>query len=466
MNRDPAASLAEPAFGLPPGGLPLTAFEEHMLADDRPTHPMVIAMRLDFTGQPPLGPLAAAFEDTLRNEPLLTARVLRQWYRRPCWVAGEPPRLLVSSIDDVAREDDCWPGTPPRIDASHGLVLHAEIVTRPDGWTLLLAVHHAAADGLGIVGFVERWLMAASGREASQRRRAAAGNLAVRGRVAGSWRAFVRMLPGLKVGIQGVRQFMARRVISIGSPANAVSLASMHPWRPAVVTTMLDETEVNDLEQRARALGVTTNDCLVAAYVAALAEMRSRLPDGTDDAWIRIGVPMSLRTKSDYGLPAANRVSMVFLDRRPADRHDHEALVRGIRAEMDLIRSHELGHIFPLTLELGRLLPGGLRRVAERPAPQCTGVLSNLGRCFHRTPFSTPAGAATLGASRLTGWWIVPPVRPGTAVAAATHETAGRRTIALQFDPAQLSETNAKQLLAAMHAALQKTREGVLMPQD
>lgn len=464
MNRDTAVSSVQPAIGLPPDGLPLTAFEEHMLADDRPTHPMVIAMRLDFSGQPPLGPLTAAFESRLRNEPLLTARVQRRRYGRPRWVAGEPPRLLVSSIDDVSREDDCWPGAPPRIDAAHGPVLQAEIVTRPDGWTLLLAVHHAAADGLGIVGFVERWLGAASGREASQRRQATAGTLALRGRVAASWRAFVRMLPGLTVGIQGVRQFMARRVISLGSPPNA-AIASF-PWRPTVVTTTLDETEVSDLEARARAVGVTANDLLVAAYVAALGEKHARLPDGVDDAWVRIGVPMSLRTKSDYGLPAANRVSMVFLDRRPADRHDHEALVRGIHAEMDLIRSHELGHIFPLTLELGRLLPGGLRRVAERPAPQCTAVLSNLGRCFHRMPLSTSDGPPTLGGSRLTGWWIVPPVRPGTAVAAATHETAGRRTIALQFDPSRLADTDAKQLLNATHAALQGTREGGPMPQE
>lgn len=464
MNHRTAASVAQLAIALPADGLPLTAFEEHMLADDRPTHPMVIAMRLDFAGPPAIGPLTDAFEASLRNEPLLTARVQRRQYGRPRWVPGEPPQLLVSSIGDVAREDDCWPGVPPRIDASRGPVLHAEIVTRPDGWTLLLAVHHAAADGLGIVGFVERWLAATAGHESSPRRPAAAGNLALRGRVAASWWTFVRMLPGLKVGIQGVRQFMARRVISIGTPSDTAPASC--PWRPAVVTMTLDETEVSDLEQRARTRGVTANDFLVAAYVTALGETHVRLPDGADDAWIRIGVPMSLRTKSDYGLPAANRVSMVFLDRRPVDRHDHEALIRGIHAEMDLIRSHELGHIFPLTLELSRLLPGGLRRVAERPAPQCTAVLSNLGRCFHRTPLAEPNAPLSVGASRLTGWWIVPPVRPGTAVAAATHETAGRRTLALQFDPAQLSATEAKQLLDATHTALQTTREGLRMPRD
>jgi hypothetical protein len=225
------------------------------------------------------------------------------------------------------------------------------------------------------------------------------------------------------------------------------------------VTATLDEPEVTALDRRARQLGVTANDLLVAAYAAALGEAATGPPDA-GEAWIRIGVPMSLRTKSDYGLPAANRVSMVFLDRRPAERHDPETLIRGIHAEMDLIRSHELGHIFPLTLELGRLLPGGLRRVAGRPAPQCTAVLSNLGRCFHRSPLGAGGGPPVIGVSRLTGWWIVPPVRPGTAVAAATHETAGRRTIAIQFDPTRLSAVAARRLLDATHAAIRTAAGG------
>lgn len=450
-----AAATVRPASSLPPRGLPLTAFEEQMLADDRPTHPMVIPMRLDFAGGPPPATLAAAFAATLQDEPLLTARVERRWCGRPRWVPGESPQLLVSSRADSDADVAAWIGAPPRIDPWHGPVLHAEVVTRPDGWTLLIAVHHAAADGLGIVGFVERWLGAAAGREAPQRPQARVGKLALRGRVAGSWRAFVRMLPGLAVGIQGVRQFVARRVVSVGGSTGATPRA-VPAWQPAVVTATLDEAEVLALEQRARAVGVTANDLLVAAYVAALGEAHARLPAAADDAWIRIGVPMSLRTKSDYALPAANRVSMVFLDRRPADRLDHEALVRGIHAEMDVIRSHELGHIFPLTLELSRLLPGGLRRVAERPAPQCTALLSNLGRCFSRGLPCDAEGRPTCGVCGLTGWWIVPPVRPGTALALATHQTGGRRTIAVQFDVARLSAADASRTLEAMLADVRR----------
>lgn len=438
---------ARAASELPSAGLPLTVFEEHMLADDRPTHPMVIAMRLDFSGGPPPESLVAAFDSTLRNEPLLTARVQRRRLGRPRWVSGEPPRLLVSSAGEVAGDDDAWPGAPPRIDAYHGPVLHAEVVTRADGWTLLIAVHHAAADGLGIVGFVERWLLAAAGDDETSRRQPRPMALQARGRVAPSWGAFVRMLPGLALGLQGVRQFMARRVMSLERRSDEAARDPSGHWRPAVVTATLDATDVQAIDHRGRAAAVTVNDLLMAAFVATLGEWHAAEPARDEEAWIRVGVPMSLRTKSDYGLPAANRVSMVFLDRRAADRHDPDGLVRGLHAEMDVIRLHGLGHVFPLTLELGRLLPGGLRRLAERPAPQCTAVLSNLGRCFHRSPLTGEDGQVTLGAARLVGWWVVPPVRPGTAIAAATHETGGRRTIALHVAPSGPSAADARRLL-------------------
>jgi hypothetical protein len=446
MKSDGGRAAADATSGLPSAGLPLTAFEEHMLADDRPTHPMVIAVRLDFAGGPPPPSLAAAFTSTLRQEPLLTARVQRRRLGRPRWMAGEPPRLLVSSAGEVAG-DDAWPGVPPRIDAYDGPVLHAEVLTRADGWTLLIAVHHAAADGLGIVGFIERWLDAAAGRDESPRRRPRPVSLAARGRVAASWGAFMRMLPGLALGLQGVRQFMARRVMSLERRAVEAATAPAGHWRPAVVTATLDVADVQAIDRQGRAAAGTVNDILMAAFVATLGEWHAAEPARDEEAWIRVGVPMSLRTKSDYGLPAANRVSMVFLDRRAADRHDPDGLVRGLHAEMDVIRVHGLGHVFPLTLELGRLLPGGLRRVAERPAPQCTAVLSNLGRCFHRSPLTGEDGQVTLGAARLVDWWIVPPVRPGTAIAAATHETGGRRTIALHVAPSGPSAADARRLL-------------------
>ena len=269
--------------------------------------------------------------------------------------------------------------------------------------------------------------------------------------------------------LEGVQQYVARSVIRLDRPeaAPAAQPASTRleagPWEPRIVSAVLEPEDLRGLERRARAEGAMVNDLLIAAMITAVAQGVEDRGQGQDDPWIRIGVPMSLRTKSDHVLPAANRVSMVFIDRQPAASTDHEDLVAGIHDEMELIRSHALGHIFPLSLEVGRLLPGGLRRTTESPKAQSTAVLSNLGRCFHRSPLADGDDCIRIGDSQLDGWWMVPPVRPGTAFALATHETSGRRTLALQADPAAASEADAAALLERMVVAL---RERFAAPAD
>lgn len=445
---------------LPAAGLPLTPFEEYMLLDDRPSHPMVIAARFDFSDGPPPPHLADAFDATLRQEPLLAARVTKHRRGGHRWQPGPPPALAFSADQSGADEP---PGSFfPRIDPFRGPMIHARVITRSAGWSIMVAVHHAACDGLGLVGFMDRWLLHAGGKQ-GRRPRPAADILAAlreRGRVAGSWREFVRMLPRLAKGLEGVKQFVSHEVAALGVPPGAERWEGSAPddstaWQPAIISATLDEDLVERLDEAARTAGVMVNDLLMTAFVTTLGTQLDG--HGTEPVcrdWIRLATPMSLRTKADHALPAANRVSMVFLDRRAADRLDQPALLRSFKDEMDVIRGHNLGHIFPLSLAASRWLPGGLRRTTRLPKPQSTAVLSNLGRCFHRSPLADDAGRLRLGESRLAGWWIVPPIRPGTALAAATHETHGQRTIAFHVDAARVSVARAQCWLDGMHEAL------------
>jgi len=443
---------------LPPAGLPLTAFEEFMLLDDRPSHPMAIVARFDFADGPPPPGLAEAFGAALRQEPLLTARIVRPPRGRPRWVAAEPPALEVAEI--AAGES-----VPPlrRIDPARGPMIGATLVERASDWSIVVAVHHAACDGLGLLGFVERWFLRAAGRE-GRRGRDPADTLAAvdkRGRVAGSWREFLGLLPRLAKGLEGVGQFVSREVASLtdrppgAGASSGTEGAAADAWRPTILSATLDEREVERLERRARAAGVMVNDLLMTSFVATLGRhLEGRDPRHGGAAWIRLATPLSLRTKSDHRLPAANRVSMVFFDRRAADRRDEAALARSFREEMDVIRTHALGHVLPLSLEVGRWLPGGLRRTVARPQPQSTAVLSNLGGCFVRSPLLDDAGCLRVGAGRLAGWWMVPPLRPGTALAAATHETRGRRTVAFHVDAARVPPARARAWLAELVESL------------
>ncbi|MFM9059133.1 MAG: hypothetical protein ACKOSQ_08425 [Planctomycetaceae bacterium] len=447
---------------LPAAGLPLTAFEEFMFRDDRPSHPMAIVARFDFAGGPPPRALATTFTAALRHEPLLTARIVAPRGGRPRWLSGPCPTLDVAAAENAPVGQAAMVPAMPRLDPLTGPVLQARVIPGDDAWSLVVAVHHAACDGLGLIGFVERWLRLATdgvndqGPDTADRREALDG----RGRVAGSWREFFRLLPKLSTGLAGVRQFIGREVAALGEGVPDGGrphrdATSPPPWRPAVVTTALDAGLVGRLDDRARRQGVTVNDLLMAALMTTLGDhgaLAARPAGG--ERWIRLATPMSLRTAADDHLPAVNRVSMVFLDRRPSDLRDEARLLAGLREEMDLIRSHHLGHILPLSLEAGRWCPGGLARTARRPQPQSTAVLSNLKRCFQDSPLADADGAVRVGSSRLTGWWFVPPVRPGTALAAGTHETCGRRTIAFHVDESRVRLEVARGWLNRMEETL------------
>lgn len=440
------------------GGLPTTAFEEHMLADDRPSHPMVIASQFCFSGTPPVAALETAFEDVIRREPLLTARIDCSRLGRPRWVRGPAPqfhRVTSSGAPSVGAVSF------PRLSPRDGPVVHAELVESPGSWTINIAVHHAACDGLGLVGFMERWLLEAAGLQGRRARptHEVLACLQARGRVATSWDGFLRMLPDLRVGLAGVRQFMSRRVLELGTRGTACVEPASTVWSPTILVAEIDTGTFTQVEAAARAQGVTVNDILAAAFLAVVTEAAEGFgAEASGNDWIRLSVPVSLRTKSDHLLPAANRVSMVFLDRQREHSADRQALVRGVHAEMELIRSHALGHIMPMSLELGRLMPGGLHRTANRQAAQATAVLSNLGRCFHRSPLIDASGSLQIGDSVLESWWIVPPVRPGTALAVATHETGGRRIVAAHVDPAVLSPDAASSILERFVAWLRDCR--------
>jgi hypothetical protein len=446
---DPSSLLP---YRLPSRGLPLTAFEEHMLLDDRPSHPMAIITRFDFTDAPPPDNLEEAFQTTLAAEPLLTAQVAARRGGRPRWIEASRPRLQCSRTPRIASDMVEWTGSLPHLDPATGSVLHAEVIEHDAGWSILLAVHHAACDGLGIVGFLERWLLAVEDKRSRWRRQPAATMAALtsRGRIATSWPEFIRLLPKLAKGLEGVGEFMRHHVIEL-SDAVADRLpdsasASPPPWQPLVLSVTVNEELVAGLETTAKAHSVSVNDLLATALLVTIGAHVAQ----TETDWIRVGIPVSLRTKNDHVLPAANRVGMVFLDRQPNDRHDPIRLAAGVRDQMEIIRSHSLGHIFPMSLEVGRLLPGGLARTAKRPKPQCTAVLSNVGRCFRHSPLADTDGVIRVGGGRMTGWWGVPPIRPGTALAVGTHETSGRRTIAFHVDRQRFAPEAAQTLLHAM----------------
>ena len=94
-----------------PSPLPLTAFEEYMLRDDRPKYPMSIIARLRFSGQLDRRATTEALETVVERHPLLRAKVCKTPNGGLEWIASADRPVSVAWIDGPA--DDRLPSMRP-----------------------------------------------------------------------------------------------------------------------------------------------------------------------------------------------------------------------------------------------------------------------------------------------------------------------------------------------------------------
>ncbi len=146
-------------------------------------------------------------------------------------------------------------------------------------------------------------------------------------------------------------------------------------------------------------------------------------------------------------LPAANVVSMVFLDRTRKQIAAAD-LLRGIHNEMDSIRRRQLGLIFVVSLWGLRLVPGGLAKGVNRNCCDSTCVLSNLGRALADSPLLRCNERIVAGNVMLEGVNVFSPVRRGTAVSMVLIYYAGGLRLCMHYDRRHVTETQAGDLMA------------------
>ena len=145
----PQATGQPGKHGLPdfPSPLPLTAFDEYMLWDDRPKYPMSVIARLRFVGQLEHGATAEALETVVARHPLLRAKIRKTPTGRLGWIAVADRLPPIDWIDGPGY--DRLPSMRP-IDLFSEPGLRAWVTAGPQHSSLVLQVHHAACDGKGV----------------------------------------------------------------------------------------------------------------------------------------------------------------------------------------------------------------------------------------------------------------------------------------------------------------------------
>jgi len=212
-----------------------------------------------------------------------------------------------------------------------------------------------------------------------------------------------------------------------------------------------------DIFSAAKRRGATVNDFLCCQLFLALRDFRRELGE-RPDAWLRLVVPVDLRTETHRCLSAVNLTSLIFLTRNASACGDSAALLQGIHDEMRQVKTWKLGRTFFQGLKIRRRLPGGLVRGVRSAKCQGTATMTNIGEIFAGSPLSRQEGRLLVGNLMLDGADFLPPIRPLTCASFSASTYAGRLSINLHFDPRGLSEETSGRLLDTLLAHL---REGL-----
>jgi hypothetical protein len=409
--------------------LPLTPFEEYAFRDGTPSHPLEFFYRLSFDGPLDAAAVAAAAGESFRRHPLLAARVEEQ-PGRSLRFAPAAPFSPVAVIDGGSELPPI-----PALDTARGPLARLLLVTRADGPADILAqFHHVACDGLGALAFLGDFcalLDAALRGDRPPPNTADPRLLRGRGRYGLDCQKLLRSLPAQARGLEGVWKFLAHRPVRLALDARAEQPAGLHRLQRA--TAEFRGAHVRGLRQAATAAGVSLNELAAGALFGAIADILPASACCHARERVRLSIPMNMRRPADRRMPAANVVSMVFLDRSPAEIAA-PTLARSLHDEMQLIKRLGLGMTFLYTLAVARSLPGGISRLVGDRSTAATALFTNLGRIFSRQVVER-GGCVLAGPRRLVGIEPLAPLRRGTALAMAAVEYGGTLVFTLRTDP-------------------------------
>ena len=261
----------------------------------------------------------------------------------------------------------------------------------------------------------------------------------------------LKMLPAQLSGLIGAgtscsvsRSRCRRTTVALNA---ALPGALAEPF-PAVRTGRLEAECLTRLSAAAAERQVTVNDWLLRDFFLAVDDFRGRhgVPGKKD--WVRISVPMNLRQPGDERMPAANIVSMVFLDRNSRQCADPAKLLHGIHDEIALIRRRQLGLTFIWSLHALRATPGGMAGRVGKGRCEATCVVTNLGRALAGSTLPFRAGKLAAANLLLEDVELFAPPREGTAATIALVFYAGGLNICLQYDGLRMTAERAEDLLA------------------
>ncbi len=436
--------------------LPLEAFERYMLADDCSPYPADGFFHLTLRGPVQAEVFEGAIEAAIARHPLMQAWVEHDGRGRPTWAEAEQRRPFIT-WDPAVRPANCSNG--PGIDLAREIGARFFLTRSDDRTSMLMQMHHACCDGLAMVQIAEDILVEYHRRVggAAEWRPLDHNRLRRRGHFGMSRLGRLRRAPFDLVAGLAALEYFGHRPVPLGPLRAPAPDCSVPPDYPALLTDALTREETGRLRLAAKRQGVTVNDLMLRDLFLTLHDCTEETGTGKNRQIIRIMVPMDLRVPADKATPAANLVSMTYLDRRPGRFANAAKLLASIHREMRLLKWGRAGITLIRGIEVAERLPGGLRNILPYHRCLATAVLSNIGIIERMFQFPTVDGRCGAGEAVLESIGAAPPLRPMTRASFITLCCAGRLDITLHYDSHVLSADEGRHLLDEFVERLRKS---------
>lgn len=433
--------------------LRMTAFEAYMRADDRPDHPMTALIEVSYTGQLDRDAFEAALSDVLRQHPLLRATI-DDAARRSRWVVHDDARPLIDWDDEAAPL--AYPGGTEAIDLAREIGLRIWVRTGDAAGRIVLQLHHACTDGVGVVQFLTDLLKAYDARSKGDAPQLARDSTRLATRDQFFERPFWGRTKALLSAASRTRKWTRLRPVPLGVSSSRRERIR----RPmgSILHRELDANETSDLLETARAAGVTVNDLLLRdLFQVLVARCGENAVDAND--CLCVCMPMNLRVADDAHMPAANKMMMSFLRRTPWECSEPSELLRSVHEETTFIKRTRRGVRLLEVLRIAIALTGKVPPKLLAKNSFATAVLSNLGRLAGRDaglPIDDE-GRIVAGGLSIDRVVTAPNGRPGTAAVIVALTYAGRLCLSLRYESDALSQERAAVLLEAYLTQLRET---------
>ena len=427
---------------------------------------MTFAIRLVFDGSVCRESLQKSVADAASSHPLLKSYVRAgndslAIYKAPPtdlnWVPAEVnPVIHVLEIDDCDRPIGLE-ARSDRIDLNREIGFKTFISMHNGTTNVHFLFHHAACDGLGAFRFIEEVLNRYHAAQTqiefpipkvnSKLLKLRNSNCDIKlpwyRRLARS--GFV--LPCRIFGMVG--QTPAKIAASSPEPDGGSSQPVSGVFEMPTVT--LSEAETAAVSRFAAEHQSSTNELLLNQLFDVLTTWNQKSPSN-ETGKVRIIVPISLRNKAHHAMPAANCVSMVYVDAGNSEAEldsDSSKSLAGISKQLKYIRKWQIEYSWNQTANFAfrsKRIEDLLRKQSGRHL--CTTVLSNLGQPFKRSTLPVREdGRVQVGDLTLLSAHIAAPTTTNTIATFAALFYAGRLTLTLNFNQAKISRADAQALM-------------------